>query len=69
MFESPLLVGVHMYLYILVGGVYMTPFSPHKNEHLVTVLAFCLHANDENAHAKRRLLNSETKLETLKTDT
>ena len=24
----------------------------HKNEHLVTVLAFCLHANDENAHVK-----------------
>ena len=24
----------------------------HKNEHLVTILAFRLHANDENAHAK-----------------
>ena len=41
----------------------------HKIEHLVTILAFHLHANDENAYSKWRLLNSETKLETLKAET
>ena len=31
----------------------------HKKEHLVTVLAFHLHTNDENAYPKQRPLNSE----------
>ena len=41
----------------------------HKNEHLVTVFAFRLHTNNENAYSKWRILNLETYMETLKTDT
>ena len=43
-----------------LGGVYTTPFSTHKTEYLLTILAFCLHANDENAYSKQRPLNLET---------
>ena len=59
---------VHLLLNITKAAFTRLRFQ-YKNEHLVTVLAFRLHANDENAHAKRRLFNPETKLETLKTET
>ena len=42
----------------------MTPFSTQKKEHLVTILAFRLHANDENAYSKQRLLNPELLIQT-----
>ena len=35
-------------------------YFQHKNEHLVTVLAFCLHANDKKTYSNRRLLNPGT---------
>ena len=40
-----------------------------KTERFIVILPVHLHENDKNAHAKRKLLNLETKLETLKTDT
>ena len=40
-----------------------------KTERFVVILPVRLHENDENAHVKWRLLNPETQLETLNTNT